>query len=160
MFSKIRQWLGKKIIGNPYKGRPQSVITKEMQEKALEQRRQAYKIRRLEKQAEMQKRFEILESAISAEKSGGFEQVLMEKVLPIFIDKLKKQNVPKDDFNNEKVKEIVLSDEQIKKMLEENPNLREEGKIASEKQIHEFMVQNIPNISSESIKRVIVEVKK
>jgi hypothetical protein len=161
VMSKVKHWIVKKLTATD----KSKNITDEMREKALEIRRQNYRLRQLEKQAEMQQRFEALESMIHSEKKGNsFEETLVSQVLPILLSKLNKEstdvNYSKPTYQTRNITEVNLTDQQIKQMLKQNPKLKENGKIATDEQIHEFLINAIPNISQNSIKKVICEVRK
>lgn len=151
----FRQWLGRKIAGNFYV-KDNGVITDEMRAKALAIRRQETALKQAEKQLEFMERLNRLE--LKANPKESVMDMAIKQLLPILLAKANNgENTPAQVNNS--INEQVFSKEQIKKLVELNPKLKANAQKFSDEQIREYLIQQVPNISAQSLSDIITEVR-
>lgn len=160
----FKQWLIKKLIGKS----PNSVITDEMREKALETRRMNHQLGQAEKRQEFQERLKALENINNPKMTT--EDKLVTMLLPMLAQKMGQTNPynqgtfgeqqPMDNStHNVQLPSVEFSKSQIKSLLELNPNILKHAKQLKDEQIKVYLIQQIPNISSTAIQDIIKEIR-
>lgn len=148
----FKQWIHK--ISKP-KG---NTITDEMREKALSIRRQEHSLKQKEKEIDMMERILNIETRTNPKENTA--DMLIKQALPVLLEKMRGEgtpssNTPSIGFNSAS----ELNPQQIKDLIKANPKLKQHANKFSDDDIKEYIIQQIPDISLESIKNIIVEVR-
>jgi len=172
----LREWIVKKLTPkNPNQG----VITEDMREQGLAVRRQEAALKQKEKQVEMMER--ILNIETKTNPKEDMMETLIKELLPSIIANMKNgggaaapQNFNYDNVYNQPVTPsspvdvppptvnstgATPSKEEIKKFIDGNPDLKQKAKRATDGQIEQYLKMSVPNVTDETVKNIILEVR-
>ena len=164
----LRQWLGKKIAGSFY-SKTNGSLTDQDRLNALAVRRQETAIRQAEKQVEFMERLQNIETTSNPKEN--VTDTLIKQALPILLAKIQGEGTQTqlpytDGYSTQgfqptaEVKAVEFSEQQIQALLQSNPKLKKYADKFSDEQVKEYVMQQIPNISKESLNKIIIEVRK
>jgi len=154
---KFRQWLSRKIAGNNY-SKNNGSLTDSDRERALMIRRQETALKQAEKQMDFFERLMKLEHKANPKES--VVDTAIKQLLPVLMAKAAQGGqgaiqttltTPQDGAS--------WSNAQIKELIQSNPKLKKHAQKFTDEQIREYIIQQVPNLSKESIQKIIVEVR-
>ena len=158
----LRLWIAKKIAGKYINKSPnQAVITDEMRERALIIRRQEHALKQKEKEVEMLERIMNIETRTNPKET--WEEQLVKQVLPMLLTKTGNTLPVGQELlinqNQEISKPVDFTDDQIKAIIASNPKIKKFAPNFTDDQIKEYVMNQIPNISRDSLEKIVIEVR-
>lgn len=151
----FRQWLIKVLTPKPV---TQGVISDEMRERALALRRAEHALKQKEKEVEMLDRILSIETKMNPKESSM--DMMIRMAMPILLQKLGGgTGITQPQINSQSQGEIVYTPIDVKNLLANNPKLKQIGSRLSDEQIREYLIQQQPNMSKDSIDMIIKEVR-
>ena len=149
---KLRQWIGKKIMGKPPSN---GSLTDIDRDNALNQRRLNAAMKQQEKMLEMLERVSAMEAKVNPRTSPMDE--LVAQALPILLQKIAQETPSGKSVSPSQ--EIRYTPEQIKDLLKQNPQLKKQASKVTDEGIRDWLVQQEPNLSKDTIEQIILEVR-